>query len=219
MMKKYFLIICFLGLSSLIYGQADYGFTIKGGANFPVGDFSKYYSTGFGGFGGLFYNVNKTTRVSFIIGYNSWSVDLDALNEELKNSGNTGRYDVEAPVKTVPILINVKFFWRNNEKFHPYVVLEGGVYKISRELYGRYIPADGESLRLTPQSEDVTDGSLNFGVGFEYPINEVITLDVSSRYHLVLNQDVHNFGDAGYGTSYSTNNFISVFAGINVFFL
>ena len=58
-MKKYFLIICFLGLSSFIYGQADYGFTIKGGANFPVGDFSKYYSAGFGGFGGLFYNINQ----------------------------------------------------------------------------------------------------------------------------------------------------------------
>lgn len=218
-MKKHFLIICFLALSSIIYGQADYGFTVKGGVNFPVGDFSKYYNIGFGGFGGLFYNINNTTRIAFSIGYNSWSLDLDALNEELKNSGNTGKYDVDAPITTVPILINVKFFWRNSEKFHPYVVLEGGIYKISRELYGRYIPAEGEPLRLNPENEDVTSGSFNFGIGFEYPINEVITLDVSSRYHLVLNQDEHNFGDAGYGTSYSTNNFISVFAGVNVFFL
>ena len=217
-MKKYFLIICFLGFSIFNYGQYDYGFTLKGGANFPVGDFSKYYNAGLGAFGGIFYNINNTTRIAFSIGYNSWAVDLDALNEDLKNSGNTGQYDVEAPIKTVPILINVKFFWRNNKKFHPYAVLEGGVYKISRELYGRYISADGASLRLTPQSENTTDGSLNFGFGFEYPINEIITFDVSSRYHLVLNQNVHNFGDAGYGTSYSTNNFISVFAGINVFF-
>ena len=183
-MRKHLLIICFLGYSSFIFGQSDYGFTLKGGANFPVGDFSKYYNAGLGAFGGIFYNINNTTRIAFSIGYNSWAVDLDALNEDLKNSGNTGQYDVEAPIKTVPILINVKFFWRNNKEFHPYVVLEGGVYKISRELYGRYISADGESLRITPQSEDVTDGSLNLGIGFEYPINEIITFDISSRYHL-----------------------------------
>jgi len=217
--KKHFLIIYLLSLSVLHYGQQpDYGFTLKGGVNFPVGDFSKYYNAGLGGFGGLFYNINPTTRVSASIGYNSWTVDLDALNEELTNSGNTGKYDVEAPIKTVPILINVKFFWRNNEKLHPYALLEGGIYKITREVYGRYIYDTGESIKITAQSENVTNGSFNVGVGFEYLINEVITVDVSSRYHLVLNQDVYNFGDAGYGTSYSTNNFISVFAGINVFF-
>ena len=217
-MKKYFLIICFWGFSSFIYGQTDYGFTLKGGVNFPVGDFSNYYNAGFGGLGGVFYNVNNTTRVSFIIGYNRWSIDLDALNRDLQNSGNTGKYDIEAPIKAIPILINVKFFWRNNKKVDPYIVLEAGVYKITKDLYGRYIYADGTTLRVNPQSNNVTNGSFNFGVGFEYPINEVISLDFSSRYHLVLNQDVYNLGEVGYGTAYSTNNFISVFAGINVFF-
>lgn len=201
-----------------IYGQADYGFTLKGGVNFPVGDFVKYYNAGFGGFGGLFYNINSTTRISFNIGYNSWALDLDALNKDLNNSGNPGKYDIEAPISTIPILINVKFFWRNNKKFYPYVVLEGGVYKTSKEVYGKFIPQDGKSLQVTPRDVSTTDGSFNFGVGFEYPLNEVLTLDVSSRYHLVLNQDVYNLGDIGYGTAYSTNNFISIFAGINVFF-
>ena len=145
-------------------------------------------------------------------------MDLDALNEDLTNSGNTGKYDVEVPIKSVPILINVKFFWRNNENIHPYVVLEGGIYNITREVYGRYIYDIGGSLQITPQSEKVTDRRFNFGLGFEYPINEIIARDVSSRYHLVLNQDVYNLGDVGYGSSYSTNNFISIFAGINVFF-
>ena len=104
-MKKYILVFCFVTFSNLMYGQADYGFTLKGGVNFPAGDFAKFYNSGFGGFGGVFYNLRPSTRFSFTVGYNSWSLDLDALNEELKNSGNTGRYDVEAPVKTVPIFI------------------------------------------------------------------------------------------------------------------
>jgi len=217
-MKNYIIIFCLMIFTGSIYGQADYGFTLKGGVNFPVGDFVKYYNAGFGGFGGLFYNINSTTRISFTIGYNSWALDLDALNKDLNDSGNPGRYDIEAPISTIPILINVKFFWRKNKKFHPYVVLEGGVYKTSKEVYGRFIPQDGKSLQVTPRDVSTTDGSFNFGVGFEYPLNEVLTLDVSSRYHLVLNQDVYNLGDIGYGTTYSTNNFISIFAGINVFF-
>ncbi len=217
-MKKYILIFCLVTFSNLMYGQADYGFTLKGGVNFPVGDFAKFYNAGIGGFGGFFYNLRPSTRFSFSIGYNSWSLDLDALNEELKNSGNTGSYDVEAPVKTIPIFINVKLFWRDNPNFYPYVVLEGGVYKITRELYGRYISENGESIKVTPRNESYTDGSFNFGIGFEYPINDVITLDVSSRYHMVLQENVYSMGDAGYQSEFSTSNFISLFAGINVFF-
>lgn len=217
-MKKQFILIYFLIFSSLLYGQSDLGFTVKGGLNFPVGDFTTYYNAGLGGFGGLFYNINKTTRISFSVGYNSWSLDLDALNQELKNSGNTGKYDVEAPVKAVSILLNVKFFWRENENFHPYLVLEAGIYNTTREVFGRYIYDTGESLTVNPSTTTSSDGSFIFGGGFEYPVNEVIALDVSAKYHLLLSQDVYNFGDAGYGTSYSTINFISVFAGINVFF-
>ncbi|VAX18515.1 hypothetical protein MNBD_IGNAVI01-2194 [hydrothermal vent metagenome] len=217
-MKNYIIIFCLMIFTGSVYGQADYGFTLKGGVNFPVGDFVKYYNAGLGGFGGLFYNINSTTRISLTIGYNSWALDLDALNKDLNNSGNPGKYDIEAPISTIPILINVKFFWRKNKKFHPYAVLEGGVYKTSKQVYGKFIPQDGESLQVTPRDVSTTDGSFNFGVGFEYPLNETLTLDVSSRYHLVLNQDVYNLGDAGYGTTYSTNNFISIFAGINVFF-
>lgn len=78
-MKRYILILCLLSLSGLVSGQqADYGFTLKGGVNFPVGDFSKYYNAGLGGFAGLFYNVNPTTRVSVNIGYRGghWTLML-----------------------------------------------------------------------------------------------------------------------------------------------
>jgi len=218
-MKKFIIIFCLLIFSGTVFSQqADYGFTIKGGANFPTGEFANFYNAGFGAMGGLFYNINTTTRISFIVGYNSWALDLDALNEELHNVGNPGNYDIEAPISSIPILLNVKFFWRKNDKFHPYVVLEGGVYKTSKEVYGRYISEDGESLKLNPTDVSTTDGSFNAGLGFEYPLNDVITFDVSARYHWVMNEDVYNLGDIGYGTTYSTNNFISLYAGINVFF-
>lgn len=217
-MKKVFVIIYLMIFSGFASGQSNYGFTLKGGLNLPMGDFATYYDAGFGVYGGLFYDLNKTTRLAFNVGYNNWALDLDALNEALNNSGNPGSYDAEGPINTVPILLAVKFFWRDNENFQPYVVLEGGVYNITREFYGRYIDENGVPLPSTSKTESSTDGAFNFGVGFEYPINEVIALDVSAKFHLLLAQDVYNFGDAGYGTSYSTINFISIFAGINVFF-
>lgn len=217
-MKKLVFILSMLFFTSSIFGQSNFGFTLKGGLNIPMSDFDTYYNAGFGVYGALFYDLNKTTRLAFNAGYNSWALDLDALNEALNNSGNPGRYDAEAPIMTVPILLAVKFFWRDNENFQPYIVLEGGVYNITREFYGRYIDENGVALPATNQTETSTDGAFNFGVGFEYPINEVIALDVSAKYHMLLSEDVYNFGDAGYETSYSTINFISVFAGINVFF-
>ena len=216
-MKKTLLILI-LFTASLFAQKGEYGFTIKGGINFPTGDFANFYNASFGGFGGIFYNFSETGRVSATIGYNAWSLDLDALNEDVKNSGNTGRYNIEAPINAIPILINVKFFPKTEMNFKPYFLLEGGVYKITREVYGKYINEDGISNSVTNRSEKTTDGSLSLGLGIEYPINDVMNLDISSRYHYIFNEDVHNLGDEGYASSYSTNNFISVSAGLNIFF-
>ena len=97
-------------------------------------------------------------------------------------------------------------------------MLEGGAYKITREVYGKYINDEGVSSSVTPRSDKTTNGSINLGLGLEYPINEIINLDISARYHYLLNEDVYNLGDYGYGSSYSTINFISISAGLNIFF-
>jgi len=216
MKKTIFILIIFT--ASLFAQEGEYGFTINGGMNFPTSDFANYYNASFGGFGGVFYNFSETGRVSATIRYNSWSLDLDALNEDVKNNGNTGSYNIEAPISAIPILINVKFFLKTEMSFTPYLLLEGGVYKITREVYGKYINEDGASSSVTPRSDKTTDGSINLGLGIEYPINEIINLDISARYHYLLNEDVYNLGDYGYGSSYSTINFISIYAGLNIFF-
>jgi hypothetical protein len=216
-MKKILLIILLLA-TSLFAQKAQYGFTVSGGMSFPTDDFTNFYNASFGGFGGVFYNFSETGRVSATIGYNGWSVDLDALNENLANSGNTGKYNLEAPISAIPILIGVKFFFKTKMSFTPYVMAEGGIYKITREVYGQYINEDGSSIALTPQSEKSTDGALNIGFGIEYPINETMNFDINASYHYILNKDVYNLGDAGYASSYSTTNFISINAGLNIFF-
>ena len=102
--------------------------------------------------------------------------------------------------------------------FTPYLLLEGGVYNITREVYGKYSNDNGNTGSVTPRSDKATNGSINLGLGLEYPINEIINVDIGARYHYVLNEDVYNFGDYGYGSSYSTINFISLSAGLNIFF-
>lgn len=217
LMKKTIIILLFL--TATIFAQkGEYGFTINGGLSFPTGDFANYYNASFGGFGGVFYNFSETGRVTATIGYNAWSLDLDALNEDVKNNGNTGSYNIEAPIDVIPILVNVKFFLKTELPFNPYVLLEGGVYKITREVYGKYISEDGISNNVTNRSENKTDGSFNLGVGMEYPINEIINLDINARYHYLLSKDTYNLGDYGYAASYSAINFISISAGLNIFF-
>ncbi|MCF6268526.1 MAG: porin family protein [Melioribacteraceae bacterium] len=216
-MKKTILILL-LSAAALSAQEGEYGFTINGSLNFPGGDFDDYYNASFGGSGGIFYNFSETGRVSATIGYNAWSLDLDALNEDVKKSENPGSYNIEAPINAIPFLINVKFFLKTETSVTPYLLLEGGVYNITREVYGKYINEDGVSNKVTPRSDKTFDGSLNLGLGIEYPINELINLDINARYHYLLNKDTYNLGDAGYGYSYSTINFISISAGLNIFF-
>ncbi len=216
-MKRLLLIIVLIS-TSIIAQKGQYGFTVNGGMNFPTGDFATFYNTSFGGFGGIFYNFSETGRVSAIIGYNSWSVDLDALNEDLTNSGNKGKYNLEAPISAIPILIGIKFFLKTKMTFSPYAMAEGGIYKITREVYGQYISEDGSATPLTPQSDKTNDGAFNIGFGIEYPINETMHFDINAKYHYILNKDVYNLGYAGYASSYSTISFISINAGLNIFF-
>jgi len=216
-MKK--IILVFMIITTSLFAQkGEYGFLIEGGMNFPAGDFNNYYNSSFGGSGGIFYNFSETGRVSATIGYNSWAIDLDALNEDVKDNGNTGSYNIEAPITAIPILINVKYFLKTEMSFTPFLLAEGGIYKITREVYGKYIYEDGSSLSVTPQYDKTTNGSLNVGFGFEFPINEVMNFDVIARYHYLLSEKSYNLGDAGYASSYSTISFVSVAAGINIFF-
>ena len=212
------LLITTLMVSSILAQKGQYGFTINGGISFPAGNFANFYNASFGGFGGIFYNFIETGRVFATIGYNGWSVDLDAINEDLSNSGNTGKYNLEAPISAIPFLIGVKFFFKTKLDFTPYVLAEGGIYKISREVYGQYINEDGSSISLTPQSYETNDGALNIGFGIEYPINETMNFDINASYHYILNEEVYNLGEAGHASSYSTINFISINAGLNIFF-
>ncbi len=216
-MKKIFFTLLLLS-SFLLAQKGEYGFTVKGGMNFPTGDFANYYNASFGGFGGIFYNFSETARVSAIIGYNTWALDLDAFNEDVKKNGNKGDYNIEAPINAIPMLINVKFFPKTEMSFKPYFLLEGGIYKITRDAYGKYINESGVSNNITKRSDKTTDGCITLGLGIEYPINEVMNFDISSRYHYIFNEDIHNLGTEGYATSYSTSHFISVYAGLNIFF-
>lgn len=216
-MNKQITLILFF-LSNLIYGQADFGFTIKGGINFPISDFSNHYNAGIGGLGGVLYNINNTTRLEFTIGYNNWTLDLEALNQSVENSGSSTIYDIEAPIKAVPILLNVKYFFTKIKTIHPYVILEGGIYKITREVYGKFFDENGNQFTYKPSTEKYNDGCLNFGAGVEYPVNEIVSLDFTFRYHLILNETVYNYGEYGYASSFSANKFISTYVGLLVFF-
>ena len=83
-------------------------------------------------------------------------------------------------------------------------------------MTGRYI--DGEETQKINTTKDTgTNGSFNLGLGFEYPINEIIMFEIITMYHIVINEEVYNFGDSVYQTSYSASNFMSVFAGVNIF--
>lgn len=216
--KLFILVLIFLLSSNIFSQEAKYGFALQGSLNFPTGDFDNYYNTALGGIGGVFYNITKTTRASLLIGYNGWQLDLDAFNKKVKENGNLGRYNIEAPINAIPILADFKVFFSTQSNFSPYLMFEAGVYRITREVYGKYINENGISSNVTRRVDNSNDASVALGFGVEYPMNENLSFDLNGKYTYLFNENVHNLGDLGYGTSYSTNNFFSFSAGVNIFF-
>lgn len=212
-MKKVFTVLFLLWLSSLNYGQENtWGITAYGGLAIPTQDFGKYYDNGYTFAAGAIYDFKYSTRVAITIGYTAWDLNKDEFNKSLEQ--DSIRFDGTAPVKAIPLLLQIKWFG-TQERLKLYGLVEAGFYFTKSEFNGDVFIADTLAGRISGKKSSTNTG-INLGIGLTYDLSEKLEIDVSGKYHIVSVKSTYNFSGITQSGSINSDQYWSVSAGINI---
>jgi len=202
-----------LPVSAQEFGK--WGITAYGGASFPTGDF---YNTGYGGAAGVIYDFKYNTRFVLTLGYTQWEVDEAAVNNNYKNNDGIGTINIEAPLTTIPLLLQARWY-TSRESINFYALLEIGFYFTKSEISGSVTENDTTLARFSGK-ESSTNTGVNLGLGVTIEISKNIEFDVTGKYHIVSTNNVYNFAPVGQpGNILVTEQYWSIAAGINIIIL
>lgn len=119
----------------------------------PTGDFSDDINTSFGFSASFEYMLQPNLSLTGTLGYISWSIDDEELDE-----------GIEMSMSTIPIIFGGRYYIAT-EGFQPFVGVDLGFYKSTVEV-------DFYSLN---RSNDETDFGFSVLAGALYPITEEIS--------------------------------------------
>jgi opacity protein-like surface antigen len=129
----------------------------------------------------------------------------DSLNVSFKG---------EAPVRAIPLLLQVKWYG-TNEGIKPYALIEGGFYFSKSEFTGEVFEADTLAGNISGSNSSTNTG-ITLGLGLSFDLFENAELDVAGRYHIVSLNNSYNFVPVNLGSTISSEQYWSVTAGINI---
>jgi hypothetical protein len=222
-MFKYFLISLILSSALLVHPQSDFAVGVNGNINFPNGQFADF-KTGYGGDAHFLYLLGNYSILSLTIGYNKFDLDVDAFNDRANELGFDAEFKIESHFSTIPILVGAKYYFIQQKKHSPYIMIEAGLYDYQFSFKGTIteIAPGGSSIQseLPEIDESGTETMLKISAGYIYFFNRQWFVDASVGYAVLVDAFTVNKPvdpddpDAVYGAA-ETLNYISVLAGIN----
>ena len=213
-MKK-LLLILIICVVSFSYAQEDkWGITAFGGTALPTGSFSDFYNAGYTFSGGLIYDFKFSTRIAVTLGYTKWELNSIKLNDEYIKQGGVGTLNAEAPVRTIPLLLQVKWYGSQGG-IKAYALIEGGFYFTKSEFSGT-VTNDDSTIARVSKSESINNTGVNLGLGVSINLTRQIEIDVAGKYHIVSITNNYNFTPVNYTNTLSTDQYWSFTAGINI---
>lgn len=213
-MKKLIVLIYFFLFSIFNLAQENvWGITAYGGTAIPTGGFADIYNSGYTFSGGAIYSFKFNTRIAVVLGYTRWALDESAFNNALPDSLNIS-YKGEAPVRVIPLLLQVKWFG-TSEGVKPYALIEGGFYFIKSEFNGEVFQADTLAGNISGSNSSTNTG-ITLGLGLSFDLLNNVELDVAGRYHIVSLNNSYNFVPVNLGSTISSDQYWSVTAGLNI---
>jgi outer membrane protein W len=174
-MKKLLLVLlAVLAATSMSFAQKG-AMKIGGdlGILLPMGDNADFYSMGFGICPTFDYMMNEKMAITGTIGYVSWGA-----KEEI--------FGVEYSISDIPIKAGAKYYFGSG-KVKPYGLGELGFHMMSFKAEGTMELYPGYTYTI---DESVSESYLGFafGGGFEYPMNEKMSLNVLGQYEAIMSE-------------------------------
>ncbi|MDO9068690.1 MAG: outer membrane beta-barrel protein [Deltaproteobacteria bacterium] len=179
-MKKLLLVLlAVLAATSMSFAQKG-AMKIGGdlGILLPMGDNADFYSMGFGICPTFDYMMNEKMAITGTIGYVSWGA-----KEEIAG--------VEYSISDIPLKAGFKYYFSGN-KLKPYGLGELGFHMMSFNIEGTYTEYDPWSGTWISVPVDMSTSEtylgFAFGGGFEYPMNEKMSLNVLGQYESIMSE-------------------------------
>jgi len=163
-MKKLFIIVIVLLLSSTFISAQKAGVAIGGNVFFPVGDWAEYMSTGWGGAIGYEHPIGKNTLGVVYSGYTVFSGTSDEED-----------YGIDNDWSMIPLLVGAKFYFTPKQDFYGAALL--GVNFVTANF--SYTDIMGTKHE---ESESSTEFAANLLVGYEIKTGEKGAVDISAGF-------------------------------------
>ena len=133
-----------------------------------MGDMGDLYSMGFGLCPTFDYMMNEKLAITGTIGYVSWGAKEEVAGFEYSFSD-------------IPIKAGAKYYF-GGDKLKPYGLGELGFHMLTASVKGTIM---GYSF---DESASETKLGFAFGGGFEYPLNEKMSLNVLGQYESIMTE-------------------------------
>ncbi len=225
-MKRTFITILILLTSIPLLAQSKFELGANAGASIPIGEFTKFYQTGYGGNAQFIYNVSNNFLLVLTVAYDRWTVDEEAVNTNAENKGLNRKFDINSSFRVIPILIGARYYFSKG-KSRAFLSVDFGGYLYKFRLEGIVINTiPGADIPHFPIPEQVTTGTestLSLGLGYIVRLSKHWYVEFNSKYNVMTNAFTINNPDEIYDpedptTIYGikgTLNFITIMAGID----
>jgi opacity protein-like surface antigen len=214
-MKILIILFLFFSFSICSFAQENvWGITAYGGTAIPTGGFADFYNSGYTFSGGAIYSYKFSTRIAVTLGYSKWELDETAFNNALQTDSLNISFKGEAPVRVIPLLLQVKWY-STSEGIKPYALIEGGFYFSKSEFTGEVFEADTLAGNISGSNSSTNTG-ITLGLGLSFDLFENVELDVAGRYHIVSLNNSYNFIPVNLGSTISSDQYWSITAGVNI---
>jgi hypothetical protein len=198
--------------ASLCFGQGSYGSSFQGDIAIPLGSFSKSFKTGYGGHVDFYMQQESYLRLSLFLGFTRWNIDNEGVNAQYASMGGKGTYQLDGGISTFPILVGVKLLSpEGGIRF--YGLVEVGVYLYSGKLTGEKVENGIVTQTIYEEFSKSVPGA-NLGVGFLFPVNKELSLDLGGRYHFVKTNTYYTYDIYGNPSAVATNKYFSIALGV-----
>jgi len=220
-MLKYIPILILLSSSFVINAQSDFAVGFNGNVNFPNGQFTEYFGTGYGGDAHFLYLLGNSTIFSLSVGHNKFDLDVDAFKAKANELGLNVNFNNEPGFSTIPILLGAKWYFVATKKHGLYIMLEAGLYNYQLKLKANIIEPGSSGTPVELEiDEKGTETMLRISAGYIYVFAKHWFFDASVNYIVLTDAFAVNVPDnpedaEAITGSAQTLNYLSISAGMN----
>jgi len=185
------------------YSQSDFAVGVNAGLSLPVGQFTEFYQSGYGGNGQFMYNVSNQFMVVLTVGYSKWDIDQDAVNTKAKESGKDITFNIQSDLRVMPLYIGARYYLASG-KHRPFFSVDFGGYSYEFKLAGDVtikFPGDDlpdQTVPLEERTQTGTETALALGLGYFYKLSKHFYIEIHSKYNVLTDATTINDPDSIY---------------------